>query len=53
MDSKGRIQALKDFFGTEEKPVTTKELIDFKKHDPKGFSELADEVYEMTQEKSN
>lgn len=37
-----KVDALKQFFGTEKRPVTTKELTEFKKTDPKGFEELAD-----------
>ena len=35
----GSVSILKAFFGTE-KPLTSQELIDFKKNDPKGFMEV-------------
>ena len=34
------IQILKDFFGSEEHPVTPKELIDLAKNDRPGYDEL-------------
>jgi len=39
-----KIQALKQFFGTEEKPVTNPELLDFAKNDRAGFDELGELV---------
>lgn len=36
-----RIQALKQYFSTPEKPLTNSELIELRKADPKGFNELA------------
>ena len=38
-----KIAALKQFFGTPEKPITTKELFDFRKNDPKGVDAISDE----------
>ena len=37
-----KIDALKQFFGTPEKPLTTKELFDFRKNDPDGFDAIAE-----------
>ena len=37
-----KIDALKQFFGTPEKPITTKELFDFRKNDPEGFDAISD-----------
>ena len=37
-----KIDALKQFFGTPEKPLTTKELFDFRKNDPAGFDATAE-----------
>lgn len=39
-----KVDALKQFFSSEKRPVTTKELTDFKKADPAGFEELANAV---------
>ena len=40
-DTIGKVGALQQFFGTEAKPVTTTELMDFRRHDMEGFDELA------------
>jgi hypothetical protein len=37
-----KIEALKQFFGTDTKPITTKEMFDFRKNDPVGFDEIAE-----------
>ena len=37
-----KIDAHKQFFGTPEKPITTKELFDFRKNDPEGFDAISD-----------
>ena len=37
-----KIEALKQFFGTDAKPITTKELFDFRKNDPEGFDAIAE-----------
>ena len=37
-----RVEALKQFFGVPEKPITNAELIDFRKVDKQGFDEIAD-----------
>ena len=37
-----KVDALKQFFGTKEKPVTAIELMDFRKLDTRGFDELAE-----------
>lgn len=39
-----KIEALKQFFSTEDRPVTNQELLAFKKEDPQGFDELAEAV---------
>ena len=36
-----KANALKTFFSTPEKPVTTAELLEFRKADKAGFDELA------------
>ncbi len=36
-----KIDALKVFFGSADRPVTTKELTEFKKADPVGFEQIA------------
>ena len=43
-----KIQLLKGFFGTADKPVTSKELIEFAKTDKAGYDKLALEVAEGT-----
>ena len=42
---KTRIEALKVFFGTPEKPVTNIELIDLRRGDKAGFEELAEAAF--------
>ncbi len=37
-----RIQAIREYFGTEEKPITTTELIELRKASPGSFDELAE-----------
>lgn len=32
--------SMKEFFSTEEKPVTSAELIELKKTDPEGFAQI-------------
>ena len=39
--ARSKVQDLKNFFSTPEKPITNQELIDFRREDPKGFDELA------------
>lgn len=41
-DRMKKVDALKQFFATPEKPVTASELMDFRKFDTKGFDELAE-----------
>lgn len=36
-----KADALTEFFSTPEKPVTSSELLSFRKHDVAGFDELA------------
>jgi len=38
----GKIEAIKRFFSTPEKPVANTELLEFRRADPKGFDEVAD-----------
>lgn len=38
----GKVQAIKDYFSTPEKPVTNQELIALRRDDKKGFDELAE-----------
>lgn len=38
----GKVKAIKSFFDVPGKPVTTKELVELRKADPKGFDELAE-----------
>tara|TARA_Y100000310_G_scaffold244963_1_gene249874 strand:+ start:714 stop:890 length:177 start_codon:yes stop_codon:yes gene_type:complete len=42
--ARGRVTAMREFSSTPEKPITNKELLDFKRSDSKGFDELADLV---------
>lgn len=37
-----KVQALRDYFSTPEKPVANTELIELRRADPKGFDELAE-----------
>lgn len=37
-----KVKALRDFFSVPGKPVTSVELMDFAKHDRKGYDELAE-----------
>jgi len=37
-----KIEALKSYFETPEKPVTFQELMELRKSDPKGYAELAE-----------
>jgi hypothetical protein len=39
--AKMSMQSIKDFFGTEEKPVTNAELIELRKADQDGYDELS------------
>ena len=39
-----RIEKVKKFFSTPEKPVTNAELLAFKKGDPEGFEKIADAI---------
>ena len=39
---KTRAQAMKDYFGSEEKPVTNTELIQFAREDKPGYEEVGD-----------
>jgi len=41
-----KIEALKCFFSTSEKPVSTQELADLRQNDPRGFDELAEAARE-------
>lgn len=36
-----KVEALKQYFDASGRPVTTKEITEFKKSDPAGFEELA------------
>jgi len=44
---KTRIQAMKEFFSTPDRPVENKELMEFKKADPEGFEEVAQMVMDQ------
>jgi len=37
-----KIEAIKSYFGIAEHPVANKELMKFRKEDPKGFDEVAE-----------
>lgn len=43
-----RIQKVKDFFSTPEKPVTNAELLKLKKADPEGFEQIAEGIQNET-----
>lgn len=44
------IDAIKRFFSTSERPVTTRELTEFKKADPKGFEAVAEAALQALQQ---
>jgi hypothetical protein len=46
-----KVQLMRDFFSTPNKPITTKELIDFAKTDRAGYDKLAQEVADATGQK--